>query len=262
MLVPLALYLARRYRQRRWVFCAIALAVACTAAVSRTGIVMFVVVGLTFLWLRPRETRRLWPLIIPALIVIKLLLPGTLGAIKQSFLPPGGLIAEQQSSADGSGSGRLADLGPALSVWTREPLVGQAYGTMPIIRPNAALETNVLDNQWLSTLLSTGVVGFVGWLWFFLRAVRRFGSEARRDESDRGWLLVAITAGIAAYGVGMLTYDAFAFPQVTFLLFILVGLGSAVLADRPAPVVVPLTRRREWNLRPVATDGAATQPSV
>jgi O-antigen ligase len=238
MLVPLALYLARRYRQRRWVFCAIVLTVACSAAVSRTGIIMFVVVGLTFLWLRPRETRRLWPLIIPALIVIKLLLPGTLGAIKQSFLPPGGLVAEQQASADGSGSGRLADLGPALEMWTRKPLVGQGYGIMPIVRPDSAFETNVLDNQWLSTLLSTGIVGFFGWLWFFVRAVRRFGREAKNDDSDRGWLLVGITAAVAAYGVGMLTYDALAFPQVTFLLFILVGIGSAVVSERTVPLAV------------------------
>ena len=238
MLVPLALYLARRDGRRRWLLCATALTVASWAAVSRTGIVMFVVVGIVFLWLRPQETRRLWPLLIPALIVIKLMLPGTLGAIKQSFLPAGGIVAEQQSAADGSGSGRLADLGPALEAWKREPLFGQAYATMPIIRPGAALETNVLDNQWLSTLLSIGVVGFAGWLWFFGRAVRRFGAEARRDRSDRGWLLVAVTAGIAAYGVGMLTYDAFAFIQVTFVMFILVGIGSSVLAERPSPLVV------------------------
>ena len=144
-----------------------------------------------FLWLRPKETRRLWPLLIPALIVIKLLLPGTLGAIKQSFLPPGGLVAEQQSGVGGTGSGRLADLGPALDVWTHEPLIGQGYATAPIIYPGAALETNILDNQWLTTLLSTGLIGFVGWLWFFTRAVRRFGAEARRDQSDRGWLLAA-----------------------------------------------------------------------
>ena len=34
----------------------------------------------------------------------------------------------------------------------------------------------------------------------------------------------------------MLTYDAFSFIQVTFLLFILVGLGSALVAERSAPV--------------------------
>jgi len=36
----------------------------------------------------------------------------------------------------------------------------------------------------------------------------------------------------------MLTYDAFSFIQVTFVLFIFVGLGSALLAERPTPVPV------------------------
>ena len=99
MLVPFAVYLARRYGQRRWIGCALALGIASSATVSRTGILMFVVVAIVFLWLRPRETRRLWPLIIPALIAIHFVLPGTLGAIKQSFMPAGGLVAEQHASA-------------------------------------------------------------------------------------------------------------------------------------------------------------------
>ena len=74
----------------------------------------------------------MWPAIIPALIVIKLVLPGTLGAIKQSFLPAGGLIAEQQSMPGASGSGRLADLGPALNEWKQKPLVGEGFGTRVI----------------------------------------------------------------------------------------------------------------------------------
>jgi O-antigen ligase len=249
MLVPLALYLRKRDGRRFWIFCAVTLAVACSAAVSRTGIVMFAVIGLSFLVLRPRETRRMWPLIIPAVIVLKLVLPGTLGAIKQSFMPPGGLIAEQQASAEGSGSGRLADLGPGLKAWKRQPLVGQGFGTAPIVRPNATLQTNILDNQWLTTLLSTGLIGFVGWLWFLVRAIRRFGAEAKKDDSDRAWLFAALTAAIAAYGVGMFTYDAFAFPQVTFLLFIMVGLGAAAFSERTVPLtVVP---RRDAATRPL-----------
>lgn len=236
MLTPLAVYLARRYRQRRWTLCAFALAAACASTVSRTGIVMLVVVALVFLWLRPRATRRLWPAILPALVVIHFILPGTLGAIKQSFFPAGGLIAEQQSNAEGSGSGRLADLGPALQEWKQQPLVGQGFATH-VVDPNASgADANVLDDQWLGTLLATGALGFFGWLWFFVRVVRRFGAEAKRDDSERGWLLASIAAGVAAYAVGMLTYDAFAFIQVTFLLFIFVGIGCALMAERPTPL--------------------------
>ena len=236
VLTPLAIYLSQRYRQRRWYACTILLIAGCSATVSRTGVMMLAVVGLVFLWLRPREVRRFWPVIIPALIVIKLVLPGTLGAIKQSFLPAGGLIAEQKSLPGESGSGRIADIGPALQEWKGQPLLGQGYGTRVVDLNIRGPKANILDNQWLGTLLETGIVGFFGWLWFFVRVVRRFGKEAKKDDSDRGWLLVALAAGVAAFGVGMFTYDAFAFIQVTFLLFIFVGLGSALLAERPTPL--------------------------
>ena len=252
MLVPLAVYLARRYRQRRWTLCGLVLIAACAATVSRTGIVMLLVAGLVFLWLRPRETVRLWPLLLLAPIAIHFALPGTLGAIKNSFLPAGGLVAEQKVQPGSGGSGRLADLGPGLQQWQRRPLFGEGYGTRVVdstivrasVPKGSALDPNVkiLDNQWLGVLLETGVVGFFGWLWFLARALRRFGAEAKRDESERGWLLASITAGVAAYAFGMLTYDAFAFVQVTFLMFIFIGLGSALLSERPTPVAVRTTR--------------------
>jgi polysaccharide biosynthesis protein PslJ len=236
VLTPLSIYLARRYRQRRWYLTTLLLVAACASTVSRTGILMFVVVIIVFLWLRPRETRRFWPAIFPALIVIHFVLPGTIGSLKQSFFPAGGLVAEQESMAGKSGSGRLADIGPALREWRREPLVGQGFGTRVVDAGIKGPRSNILDDQWLGTLIETGAIGAFGWLWLFVRAVRRFGREAKRDDSERGWLLVSLAAGIASFAVGMLTYDAFSFIQVTFLVFIYLGLGAALLAERPTPL--------------------------
>lgn len=251
LLTPLGLYLARRYRQRRWWLCVTLLVAGCASTVSRTGILMFVVVVAVFLWLRPKETRRLWPVLIPALIVIKLVLPGTLGAIKNSFLPTGGLVAEQQSMPGASGSGRLADLGPALAEWRGRALVGSGFGTRVVDGTLPGPRANILDNEWLGTLLEVGALGFFGWLWFFARVVRRLGKEAKEDDSERGWLLVSLAASIAAFAVGMLTFDAFSFIQVTFLMFILAGLGAALLAERPTPLA----------LRPVRSMAPPTEPA-
>ena len=247
MLAPLAVYLARRTGHARWWLCALVLGAACASAVSRTGVLMFAVIAIVFLWLRPRETLRLWPALLAALVLTHVALPGTLGALKTSFFPPGGLVAEQHGSADSSGSGRLADLGPALERWTHQPLLGEGYGTMIIDINARGIDANIFDDQWLGTLLTTGIVGFAGWIWFFARAIRRFGREAKRDTSERGWLLTAITAGVAAYAVGMLTFDAFSFIQVTFLMFLLVGLGSVTMrteSEEAAPVAESLSLRR------------------
>src|SRR5207342_3526473 len=97
----------------------------------------------------------------------------TLGAIRESFHPPGGLVAEQQASANTSGSGRVADLGPGLRLWEQKPIAGRGYGTQVVNLNASGVQANVLDDQWLGTLLETGALGFAGWLWFFVRAVRR-----------------------------------------------------------------------------------------
>ena len=132
-------------------------------------------------------------------------------------------------------------------------MLGQGFGTRVVDDDGDAARANILDNQWLGTLLETGAVGFFGWAWFFVRVVRKFGAEARRDDSERGWLLASLAAGVAAFAVGMLTFDAFSFIQVTFLLFILVGLGSALLAERPTPLAMRTTqsRNRPRSPRPV-----------
>jgi O-antigen ligase len=179
-------------------------------------------------------------------------------------MPAGGLVAEQHASANTSGSGRLADLGPALTRWQQQPLLGEGFGTQVVDLNLGGINTNIFDDQWLGTLLATGAIGFFGWLWFFVRAVRKFGKAAKDDDSERGWLLTCIAAGVAAYGVGMLTYDAFAFIQVTFLLFIFVGLGSALLAEDSTPLAMRARRRPFGRLarRSVTGEPSTTLPVV
>jgi hypothetical protein len=226
MLLPLAVYLARR--SPRWWAAAALLLIGALATQSRTAVVMLGAVSLVFLWLRFKETRRFWPALVPAVLIIHLALPATLGPLKDSFFPAGGLIEEQRSSEGTRSQGRIADLSPALSEFSRQPLTGQGYGTR-VVRGDQRAALEILDNQWLALLLETGVAGVLSLLWVFGRFIRRAGREGRHDRSDRGWLLAAITAAVASYAVGMLTFDAFAFVQVTFLAFMLIGLGSALL---------------------------------
>jgi hypothetical protein len=225
ILLPLAVYRARSSKQWHWWIAAILLIIGAFATGSRTATVMFGVEGLVFLLLRPVDVKRLWPALIPALLVIHLATPGALGTIREAFFPRGGLISEQQNTA--VGSGRLATLRPALHREFKDPLVGEGFGTrvtkatelVPV--PNAP----ILDDEWLGILLETGLVGAFSLVWMFIRVIRRLGSEAKRDLSSRGWLLASLTAGIAAFAVSMFFYDAFSFFQITFMLFIFLGLG-------------------------------------
>jgi polysaccharide biosynthesis protein PslJ len=246
MLVPLALYLARR--DRRWFICGGLLTLGTLATVSRTGVLMLLVIGLTLLFLRPTNTLRLWPAVIPLLLVVHFALPQTLGSIRASFFPKGGLIAEQSETKVNSRSsdGRLADIGPSLREFSQRPLFGQGFGTRIVSatygQPPApgqsaeqapaagpAPNARLLDDAWLSLLLETGALGAFALLWLFTRSIKRLIRLARTDEGDDGWLATSFAASIAAFAIAMLTFDALGFVQVTILLFILLALSSVLL---------------------------------
>lgn len=221
MLVPLAVYLAKTGGGRRWWLAAAALAGGCLTSVSRTSLLMLAVAVVVLFVLRGHELAPLVPALVPVLLAVQLAVPGTLGSIRASFFPKEGLLNEQSTA------GRLEDYGPSLEEFSRQPLLGQGFGTREVV--GEAANARFLDNQWLMTLLETGLIGALAILWLFARALRSFGGTARRDRSSRGWLLAAITAAVASYAVGMLFFDAFFFIQVTFVFFILLGLGVALV---------------------------------
>ena len=227
MLIPLAGYLARRTGHKRWALLIAPLAMGALGTVSRTAVLMLLAMAVVMLRAKP-QLKRFWPFLVPGLLAVHVVLPGTLGPLKHSFFPQGGLLKQQTANAGQRGSGRIADLGPSLDEWKNYPLFGEGYGTRIVEFGKA--NALILDDQWLGTLLEIGAVGFFAWWWVFGRTVRRLIRRAREDDSEDGWLLAGLAASIAGFAVSMFTYDAFAFIQVTFLLFILLGLGCALLA--------------------------------
>jgi O-Antigen ligase len=232
IVLPMAIYLARKTHQNRWWLAGALLIFGSFATRSRTSILMLLAVVIVYAWLRPRELRRFWPALLPILLVAHIASPGTFKTLKDSFLPKGGLVAQQASGAGTYGSGRVADLAPSLKEWRNSPIFGEGYGTR-VVDQTAKLNARILDDEWLGTLLEVGLVGTFAWAWLFIRFIRRAGRRAKTDRTPQGWLAVGLTASIVAYAMGMATYDAFSFIQVTFVLFILFGVGSAALALEP-----------------------------
>ena len=256
IVAPLALYLALRFG--RWWWATVVILMAGTfATISRTAVLMMVAAGLVFLVLRFRETWRLAPLLIPMVIMVHAVVPGALGAVKLAFTPPGGLIAEHQVENE-AGEGRLADVGPSLGLFREKPVLGYGFGTMQTTGPdrNAA----ILDNQWLSSLLNVGLVGLLSLVWLFTRFIREVGRRARHERTVDGWLLVGLVASVVAFGVGMFTYDAFAFTQVTFVFFVILALAS-VLVLAPNPVFGPSSQPTPGRrMRPVPVGDTGRLP--
>ena len=236
MLIPLGVYLGWSGQGRVWWGAVALIALGSLTTMSRTSIIMMVVIIAVFLWLRRDQVKRLWPLLIPMLVMIQLVLPGTLGGFRASFFPEGGLIADQSRSVGSRGQGRVADLSPTLDQVSQRPVFGQGFGSRVVDgeTPNA----QILDNQWLASLLETGYIGGIALLWLFLLAIRRLGKAAKRNPTADGSIFVALAASLAAFAIGMLTFDAFSFIQVTFFMYIVLAFAACALS---------VEARRGWH---------------
>jgi hypothetical protein len=241
MLIPLTVYLHSRDRHIGWLVCGGLLTLGALASGSRTAALMLISLMVSFLWIKRTETLRLLPMVIPLFIAIQIVMPGTLGTFKAILQPS--YVIQEQSQDMGPGSGRIADLGPSLEEWAQTPLLGQGFGTRvtsqqgaegaDIIAPGhyAAGEAQILDNQWLGTLLEIGAIGTLALLWLLWWPIRRLARLARSDPGPDGWLATGLAASLSAFAVGMFTFDAFAFIQVTFFAFIMIGFAAVVTRD-------------------------------
>jgi polysaccharide biosynthesis protein PslJ len=233
---PLAVYATKqassRMRSRLWLLCAVLLAAAAIATVSRTAVVMLVAIAVVALVFRRRQVLRHWPVLLILVPAIHFAAPGSISHLYEAFTPKSGLISQQQVRSGERGSGRLADIRPGIRRWSKAPIFGRGLGTgattadPTLLNARGVTETSVVyDDQYLNTLVALGVIGFIGVVWFVWGAVRKLGSAARRTTGSVSDLLVACCAAAAGFGASMFTYDAFAFVQASLLFFVVCGLG-------------------------------------
>jgi O-antigen ligase len=270
MLVPLAVYLAISRRRRIWWVAATLLLLAVFVGGSRTGVVGVVVLIGVFVWLRPRQTLRCWPALIPMLAILHVAAPGAIGGVIGEFFPKEGLVQQQSETEIGPHgevkySNRLARIGPVFHEYLlHDPLVGQGYGSRVTgYHEEAADNAIILDDQWLDTLLETGLLGVLAWAWLFARTIRRLGARSKLERHTReGWLPVALCASVATYVTSMFFFDAFGFVQATFIAFTLFALSAALLR-MPAEETAPqLVAREDRYRRPrLAYRGALPAPA-
>lgn len=254
LILPLAFYFAQTCG-RRWWLVALTILLGALASGSRTAIVMLVAEAIVFLLLKPNETKKLWPALIPAIVVVHFALPGTIGGLKDAFFPKGGLIAQQSKfEADYNpllAGGRIRLLKPMLSEASRKPLFGEGFGTR--ISGFDAPDRNapILDDQWLNNVLDVGFVGLGAWIWLMVKAVRRLFRAARAPNNvNDDWLFAGLAASVVGFAIGMLTFDAFSFTQVTFLFWAILGLSAALLsisgASPASDASTPIHGRVRW----------------
>jgi hypothetical protein len=238
LLIPMGIYVAISSKRRIWFGAVFLLGLAAFATVSRTAVVSLAAIGVVYVALRPSATLRFWPLLLPGLIAVHIAMPGTLGSIYKGLFPKQGLIAHEAGAA--VGSSRTASFGPGVHEVSLRPLLGGGYGSRIPTGPDA--NSFIVDNQWLSTAMETGLAGVAAWLWVFARFLRQMFKAARWEHGERGWLFVGTAAAAAGFAIGMATYDSFSFIQAMLVLFFLLALGCAGLAARAREEALGATR--------------------
>lgn len=221
MILPLAAHYGFRARTRgeparRWWLCTGLVAAGVMFSVSRSAMLSLAGVGLVLLigW---HGRRRLHALLAAAgfLVVIKLAVPGLLGTFY-------GLFANFGS--DNSIKYRTHDYDVAAAEIAKHPWLGRGLGTW------YAPKHQVFDNQYLMTLLETGVIGLAVFLGVFICAfyaalrVRAAGPDpVRRD------LGLALAASLVVPLIGSATFDLLSFHSATGLALVLVGAAGALM---------------------------------
>jgi polysaccharide biosynthesis protein PslJ len=233
LILPLAIYLYRRTGKVYWLPAAALLVFGALATGSRTAAGMLAALLVSFFVMKRNETIRLLPLLLPLAIACQVVMPGTLGTFKAIIFPSGGSVIKEQEGGQGDGEGRVADLGPSLQQFAKKPFFGQGFGSRLTVSSDPQVNARILDDQWLGSLLEVGAFGVLALLWLYVRSVRMLARRAKNDATPYGWLLATLGAAITAFAVGMLTYDAFTFIQVTFISFIMLGLAAAALRLDP-----------------------------
>ncbi|SDS36980.1 O-antigen ligase [Actinopolymorpha singaporensis] len=147
-------------------------------------------------------------------VAMQAVVPGLMGTIRNLVTSIG---------SDSSTTARTDDYGAVLAAVTHRPWFGQGLGTY------LPMTYRILDNQYLGSVVETGLVGLAALLalfaagWLLARGARRASSNPEVRHLAQCF---AATMAVAGFSFG--TFDALSFPMVTNLTFLMLGCCAAL----------------------------------
>lgn len=238
LVLPFAIHFAcfsRRPRRRRLaMLAALLMAVAIATTISRTGIVAVVLMFLCLLpvwnWRLRYNILALSVVLVTALSTVK---PGLARTLVNMFAGLG---------SDTSINARTSRYPLAFHYISQRPWLGRGTGTW--VSP----QYQIMDNQWLETLLSNGIIGAAALLGLHVTGITLAGLALRRSTSveDRHLCAALISTQVMAIIVAG-TFDSLSFLTYATILALTLGLcGTAWRLTHPARQVRTSTTR--WFL--------------
>jgi polysaccharide biosynthesis protein PslJ len=218
MVLPIAIHQARfapaGLRGRRWLKVAV-IGAAIPMTVSRTALAGLAITALLLLPTWPAQHRR------RAYVALLAAGAGLLLTVPQLLSTFVTLVA-QITGGSASTDSRTTAISEALPYIARHPWFGTGFGTF---LPQVYFFT---DNQYLSSLITTGAVGLfcLGVLfvtgWLVARGLRRRSTDAEVRD-----LAQSLAAAIAVAAACLGTFDVLGFAVAAGLTFILIGCAGA-----------------------------------
>jgi O-antigen ligase len=220
MAVPFAIHFARFAASKRARAAAGIVAVMMTAAIpiaiSRTGVLaLFTAVIVMFIaawnWRTRYNVMLIGIAVIGAFSVLK---PGLLGTIRSMFT---------SIDEDPSISGRTDDYAIVSHFFNQRPLLGRGPGTLI---PDLYL---ILDNQWLLTLVTGGIIGVAAFALLHLVSLTLAWIALKRaDRPEDKHLCAALISAIVVSMLVSATFDSLGFTTFSFTLALVCGVSGAV----------------------------------
>ena len=225
MALPLALHFGVLDRGRhpvlRWGPAAL-IAVGLPISISRSAILgaALVLVALLPTWPR-RLRRRVYVAAGSLALAMFVLLPGFLGSLLGLFTSVGN---------DSSARSRTDSYAIAWHFISESPLIGRGFATF-------MSDYRILDNQYLVTMIETGIVGVVAVIVLLgLAVVTAFrikdavpcGATGHENLDRQPSLGPALGSGIAVGAMSLALFDTFSFPMATGMIFLLTGCTAAL----------------------------------
>jgi O-antigen ligase len=215
--LPLALHQARfapaGSRLRCWLQVAL-IAGVLPMTVSRSAVVVLAAVALTILPTWPkRERRAVYLAVLGAAGLLWVAVPRMLTVFYQLF---------SQIGAESSSESRISAYSSAATFIAQHPWLGRGFQTF---FPQTYFFT---DNQYLASLIETGVIGLLALValfatgWWVARSARRTVADAKTRD-----LLQCLAGSVAVAAVSFATFDGLSFAIATGLTFLVLGCAGA-----------------------------------
>jgi polysaccharide biosynthesis protein PslJ len=217
MAIPFALHFARfappGLRVRRWLQVGI-LVMAAPLSVSRSAILALLVAAIVLLptWSR-RERHITYGLMAAGFAGFLVVVPSLITTLADLVVNIG---------SDPSAQSRTKAIAMSWSYISQSPLLGRGFGTF---QPDTYF---FVDDQYLTSLIVTGVVGLLALImlfaagWLIARSARRMIADPEGRH-----LAQCLAASIAVAAISFSNYDALSFSMASGILFLLLGCCGA-----------------------------------